>query len=87
MPTQLSRVKSRLWRPHLGLFWLVVAFNLLSSAMAWAIHLGDPQGALRWMLAVFALSNAVVGWWLTWRLWCWPEDEVGTAATPARKTL
>lgn len=84
MWTQLLKAKQRLWRPQLGLFWLVVVFNALSSGMAWALHLADPQGALRWMLAFFALSNAAVGWWLTWRLWCWPVDDgLPTSSRPS----
>lgn len=75
METRFQLVRSRLWRPRLGLFWLVVLFNLLSSGMAWTLHLADPQGTLRWMLALLALTNAAAGWWLLWRLWNWPIEE------------
>lgn len=82
MQTPLQLARKRLWRPRLGLFWLVVLFNVLSSGMTWTLHLADPQGALRWMLALLALTNAAAGWYLLWRLWNYPPDEPSSAPHP-----
>ncbi|WP_439115492.1 hypothetical protein [Hydrogenophaga sp.] len=59
----------RLWQPRKPLFWLVITFNVLSSAMAWVLHLAKPEGVLLVMLTLLALTNTGVGWWLLWRLW------------------
>lgn len=59
----------RLWQPRRGLFWLVLAFNGMSSAMVWFVSLTQPSDGLRWLLSLLALANAVTGWWLTVRLW------------------
>lgn len=59
----------RLWQPRSGLFWLVVALNLLTSLQIWYIQLGDPAPAMRWVLSLMALFNTVLGWWLLARLW------------------
>ena len=59
----------RLWQPRKPLFWLVIAFNVLSSAMAWGLHLAKPEGALLVVLTLLALANTGMGWWLLWRLW------------------
>jgi hypothetical protein len=66
---QLKRHAMRLWQPHRMLFWLVLAFNGLSSVLAWTLHLADPPGVWRVVLTVLAVSNAVMGWWLLLRLW------------------
>jgi hypothetical protein len=68
MPT-LKPSLQRLWQPRNPLFWLVVVFNLMSSAMAWGLHLARPEGVLLLMLTVLALANTGMGWWLLWRLW------------------
>lgn len=60
---------SRLWQPRRGLFWAMVALNLLSSAIVWFIHLAEPADGLRWLLSLLALINAGLGWWLAVRLW------------------
>ncbi|MDZ4237216.1 MAG: hypothetical protein U1A81_03600 [Hydrogenophaga sp.] len=59
----------RLWQPRKPLFWLVVIFNMLSSAMAWGLHLAQPEGAVLVVLPLLALANTGMGWWLLWRLW------------------
>ncbi|MDP2262836.1 MAG: hypothetical protein Q8K24_06735 [Hydrogenophaga sp.] len=65
----VSRSLHRLWQPRRGLFWLVLAFNALSSLLAWYVHLTDPPTALRWVLSLLALTNAGLGWWMLVRLW------------------
>lgn len=59
----------RLWQPRLPLFWLVIALNLMSSAMTSALYVLEPAGAMRVLLTLFALLNTLAGWWLLARLW------------------
>lgn len=47
----------------------MLAFNGLSSAMAWYLNLARPQGLLLLWLTLMALGNAFMGMWLLWRLW------------------
>ena len=59
----------RLWRPDRPAFWLVVAFNLLSSVLVLIVQIADPAPGARVVLALLALANGVAGAvWLT-RLW------------------
>jgi uncharacterized membrane protein HdeD (DUF308 family) len=72
MPAPTSpfhRAFQRVWQPQRGLFWLMLTFNALSSALAWALHLLQPTGGLLVLLTLLALSNAVMGWWLLAILW------------------
>ncbi len=59
----------RLWQPRRGLFWLMVAFNLLSSFMGGVLRsdMLSPLGMA--VVGVFASGNALAGTWLAWRLW------------------
>jgi hypothetical protein len=59
----------RLWQPRLPLFWLVIALNLMSSAMTSVLYVLAPAGAMRVLLTLLALLNTLVGWWLLARLW------------------
>lgn len=68
IPAWQSRLK-RLWQPRNPLFWLMVAFNLLSSTMAWFVHLVQPTGAVLLVVTLLALVNALAGMGLLWRLW------------------
>ena len=65
----LSEAFRRIWQPRKGLFWLMLGFNALSSAIVTFIHLHDPPNALRLVLALLALTNTLIGWWLLARLW------------------
>lgn len=47
----------------------MLAFNGLSSAMAWYLNLARPTGLLLMLLTLMALGNALMGMWLLWRLW------------------
>jgi len=67
--THIKKTWRRVWQPQRGLFWLMLAFNALSSALAWALHLLQPTGGLLVLLTLLALSNAVMGWWLLSILW------------------
>ena len=68
-PPFFHRSLSRLWQPRRGLFWLMLAFNVLGSVLGWALHLMQPQGALLVLMTLFALGNAAMGWWLLSILW------------------
>jgi hypothetical protein len=59
---------SRLWQPRQPLFWLMLAFNLLSSLGAWALRTLPLADAAMWLIALVSLANAVLGMWATWRL-------------------
>lgn len=52
---------SRLWQPRRGLFWVMVAFNGLSSLGAWALRALPLQGALFAGVAVLSLLNCAGG--------------------------
>ena len=65
----LSEAFRRIWQPRKGLFWLMLGFNALSSAIVTFIHLHDPPNALRLVLGLLALTNTFIGWWLLARLW------------------
>ena len=65
----LRRSLSRVWQPRRGLFWLMVAFNVMGWVLGWALHLLQPTGGLLVLVTVFALGNAAMGWWLLLILW------------------
>ena len=65
----LSEAIRRIWQPRKGLFWLMLGFNALSSAIVTFIHLHDPPAGLRLVLGLLALTNTFIGWWLLARLW------------------
>jgi hypothetical protein len=58
----------RLWQPQRGLFWLLLAFNLLGSACAWALHLLPLNGPGFALLAVLGLANSGAGLVVAWLL-------------------
>jgi len=59
---------TRLYQPRNPLFWMVVVLNAMSAVLGWLTHT-QPLGLLASVLvAGFALGNAVLGAWLTWRL-------------------
>jgi uncharacterized membrane protein HdeD (DUF308 family) len=64
-----QRAIARLWQPQRALFWLMLAFNALSSVLAWMLHLLQPTGGLLIALTVLALANVFMGWWLLSILW------------------
>lgn len=59
----------RLWQPQNGLFWLMVALNLLSSLMAWALRAVPLSTAGLFIVGGLALANAFGGLWIAARLW------------------
>ena len=59
---------SRLFQPRNPLFWMMLALNALSAALAWIVQ-NRPLSA--WVMLVvggFAIANALIGTWLVWRL-------------------
>lgn len=67
--TSLSDAFNRLWQPRKGLFWLVVGFQGLSSALVLFIQIHEPPTSMRLALTLLALTNTLIGWWLMARLW------------------
>jgi hypothetical protein len=59
---------TRLFQPRNPLFWIVTALHALTMALAWMLH-NRPLSTFGLLLVGgFALSNAVLGMWLTWRM-------------------
>ena len=58
----------RLYQPSNPLFWLVVALNVLSYALAWIVQNRALNTLGMLLVGGFALVNAVIGMWLMWRL-------------------
>lgn len=59
---------SRLIQPRNPMFWLMLAFNLLSSLFAWILR-SYPLNMLGTVLLVtLALANALLGMWFAYRL-------------------
>ena len=59
---------SRLWQPRHPLFWLMVAFNLLSSICAWMMRSLPLSDTAMLGLGVVALANVAFGAVAAWRL-------------------
>lgn len=59
----------RLWQPRRPAFWLMLAFNLLSSACAWALRTLPLNDAGLVLIGSLGLLNALFGLIVAWRLW------------------
>jgi len=59
---------SRLIQPRNPLFWLMLALNALSAALAWIVQHRPLNTPAMLLVGGFALSNALIGTWLMWRL-------------------
>jgi hypothetical protein len=59
----------RLWQPRRGLFWLVLLVNALSALLVSYLQIVQPEGVLRWVVSLLALSDTLLGWWLLRLLW------------------
>jgi hypothetical protein len=59
---------TRLFQPRNPLFWLMVALNLLSAALAWITHTTPLSAFGSVVVTGFALGNAALGAFLAWRL-------------------
>ena len=58
----------RLWQPRRGMFWLMLAFNGLSSLCAWALRTLPLSAAGLILLALVALLNVAFGLLAAWQL-------------------
>lgn len=67
----------RLFQPSKPLFWVAVAFNLLSAVMVLALYSGVLSPVAQWVTALLALANNVLGGWAVWRLWRDDSGSVG----------
>lgn len=59
---------SRLWQPDKPLFWLMLAFNVLSSLCAWAMRALPLSTPALWLVGSVALGNVALGLLAAWRL-------------------
>jgi len=59
----------RLWQPRKPLFWLAFGFNALASFMSFFIQTRQPPTSIALLVGLLALTNSLIGAWLTWRLW------------------
>ena len=65
---------SRLFQPRNPAFWVMIAFNVLSSLFAWILR-SYPLNTLGLaVVAGLALANALLGMWFAWRLVCEDDD-------------
>jgi hypothetical protein len=69
MSSRIGSSLQRLWQPGRAAFWLMLAFNGLSSVLAWTLHLAQPTGMLLIVLTILALANAAMGVWMLTLLW------------------
>lgn len=59
---------SRLYQPRNPLFWIMVALNVLSYALAWIVQNRALNTLGMVVVGGFALVNAVIGMCLMWQL-------------------
>ncbi len=59
---------ARLWQPRNPAFWLMIAVNLLSTALAWIARNYALAPAAALVVAGFAVANALIGLRLMWLL-------------------
>ena len=65
---------SRLFQPRNPLFWIMLSLNALSMVIGWLLHHRPLNTFGMLVLGGFALSNAILGTWLAWRLVKQPPD-------------
>ncbi|MFN3984581.1 MAG: hypothetical protein ACK4KV_03785 [Rhodocyclaceae bacterium] len=65
---------ARLWQPRHPKLWLWVVVKLVSWVGAWVVHNVELVAAARLVVAVFALTNVVLGLLIMLRLMRTPED-------------
>ena len=59
---------SRLFQPRNPLFWLMLALNALTPALAWVARNRPLNGWGVLLFSLLAVGNALLGLWLAWRL-------------------
>ena len=65
---------SRLFQPRNPLFWIMLSLNALSMVIGWLLQHRPLNTLGMLVLGGFALSNAILGTWLAWRLVKEPPD-------------
>ncbi len=58
----------RIFQPRNPLFWLMLAINALSYALAWIVQNRTLNTLGMLLIGGFALANAALGTWLLWHL-------------------
>lgn len=59
---------SRLVQPRNPAFWLMIAFNVLSSVFAWVMRAFPLNAVALSLVGGLALANVAMGMWMAWRL-------------------
>ena len=59
---------ARLFQPRNPLFWIMLSLNALSMVIGWLLQHRPLNTLGMLVLGGFALSNAILGTWLAWRL-------------------
>lgn len=73
---------SRLFQPRNPLFWLMLAVNALSTALAWITHNRPLNTGVMLVVGIFAIGNALIGTWLIVRLLRTNPDGTTKSANP-----
>ena len=58
----------RIYQPRNPVFWIMLALNMLSYALAWIVQNRALNNLGMLLVGGFALVNALLGMWLLWRL-------------------
>lgn len=66
---------SRLFQPRNPLFWLMIAFNVLSSVLAWVLRTWPLNTAGTVVVGLLALADALAGIAVAVRLMRMPDEE------------
>jgi hypothetical protein len=59
---------NRLWQPRRGIWWLMLAFNVLSSGFAWVLRTWPLTPTGLTVFGLLGLANALCGLWIAARL-------------------
>jgi hypothetical protein len=81
----MLRLLQRLWQPRRPLFWLWLAFNLLSAGFGWALRLPGLTDAALALFTALALANVAAALAVLWALLRLPapgEAPGGAAGRP-----
>jgi hypothetical protein len=65
---------ARLWQPRSGLFWQMVAFNVLSSLCGWALRSLPLNTTGLLLVGCLGLANCGYGMLAAWRLLRTPAE-------------
>ena len=68
IPSSISVKLRRLWQPGRVLFWLMLAFNILSSLCSYAMRFLPLNTVGMLLVGSVALINVAGGLWAAWQL-------------------